>query len=129
MQHQEVAPPAKLRDSIQGFWYTSKDFGEALASFEVVPDGYVEIIFHFEDPGGLLATAGGQPLPSPLLVGLLDKPAGFCAQNQVELLGVRCFPWAVPELLGLASGLNGVHHLAHSFAGLHAALAACLQAG
>jgi hypothetical protein len=47
MQHQEFAPPEQLQDSIRCFWYNREDFGEQQTSFEVVPDGYAEIIFHF----------------------------------------------------------------------------------
>ena len=48
MQHQEYEPPEALQDTIKCFWYNKIDFGEELSSFEVVPDGYAEIIFHFE---------------------------------------------------------------------------------
>ena len=47
MQHQEFEPPEELRDTIKCFWYNRKDFGEVQSSFEVQPDGYAEIIFHF----------------------------------------------------------------------------------
>ena len=129
MQHQEIEPPAALRDIIQGFWYTRKDFGEVPASFEVVPDGYAEIIFYFGRPGSLLATVGGQPLPSPFLVGLLNQPVFFQAQNQVELIGIRCFPWTVFELLGLPPAPGGVRAIEHPIARLQASLALWLAAG
>lgn len=129
MQHQEVDPPEVLRDTIQSFWYTSKDFGELPASFEVVPDGYAEIIFYFGSPGSLLTTASGQPLPSPFLVGLLNKPVCFYAKNQVELIGIRCFPWTVFELLGLPPGKDGVRLIEHPIAELQAPLTDWLQAG
>src|ERR1700709_2663843 len=77
MQHQEFPPPEQLKDAIKCFWYNRRDFGELQSSFEVQPDGYAEIIFHF---GGTLniATNGGlQPVPSPFLMGLLTPPAVF----------------------------------------------------
>ena len=129
MQHQEVDPPEVLRDTIQSFWYTSKDFGELPASFEVVPDGYAEIIFHFGSAGSRLTTASGQPLPSPFLVGLLNKPVCFYAKNQVKLIGIRCFPWTVFELLGLPPGKDGVRLIEHPIAELQAPLTDWLQAG
>ena len=129
MQHQEMVPPEELRSAIQGFWYTSKDFGEVPARFEIVPDGYAEIIFHFGHPGSGLTTEGGQPLPSPLLVGLLSKPVCFYAQNQVEIIGIRCFPWTVFELLGLPPGKDGVRALEHPLADLQAPLADWLRVG
>ena len=129
MQHQEIAPPEELRDSIEGFWYTSKDFGEQPSSLEVVPDGYAEIIFHFGKGCSMVTEAGLQPLPSPFLVGLLNQPARFYAQNQLAIIGVRCFPWTVFDLLGLPPGQDGVRVVAHPIAQLQARLAACIKAG
>ncbi|MGI4862743.1 MAG: helix-turn-helix domain-containing protein [Janthinobacterium lividum] len=129
MQHREIEPPEELRDSIEGFWYTSKDFGEQPSSLEVVPDGYAEIIFHFGKGCSMVTEAGLQPLPSPFLVGLLNQPARFYAQNQLAIIGVRCFPWTVFDLLGLPPGQDGVRVVAHPIAQLQARLAACIKAG
>jgi AraC-like DNA-binding protein len=129
MQHHEIEPPEALRATIQRIWYTRKEFGELPASFEVIPDSYAEIIFHFGTPGNTLTTSSGLPLPSPFLVGLLPKPACFYAQSQVEIIGIRCFPWTIFELLGLPPGKDGVRFLAHPLAQLQAPLAALLAAG
>lgn len=129
MQHQEIEPPEELRSTIHRFWYTRKDFGELPARFEVVPDGYAELIFHFGSAGSLLTTGSGQPLPSPFMVGLLNKPVCFYATNQIELIGIRCFPWTVFELLGLPSGKDGVRLIEHPIVQLQAPLTKWLQAG
>lgn len=129
MQPQEFVPPEELRATIKCFWYTNWDFGELPASFEVVPDGYAEIIFHFGSVCSLSTAEGWQPLPSPFMVGLLNQPALFCAQGRLEIIGIRCFPWTVFELLGLPAGKDGVRLLAHPIARLQATLAACMQAG
>jgi len=127
--HQEVAPPAALRPVIKCFWYTSRDFGASEASFEVVPDGYAEIIFYFGSACRLATPAGRQLLPSPFIVGLLNQPAVFYAQNQLEIIGVRCFPWTVFDLLGLPPGQDGVRVVEHPMAQLQAALAKQVAAG
>ncbi len=129
MQHQEVAPPAALRDAIQAFWHISRDFGAQQSSFEVVPDGCAEIIFYFGSPCRISTPAGLQPLSSPFLVGLLNQPIYFHAQGRVEFIGVKCFPWAVFEMLGLPPGNDGVRIIEHPLAQLQAPLAAWLQAG
>jgi len=129
MQHQEVEAPAVLRDAIKDFWYISKDFDEQQTSFEVMPDGYVEIIFYFGSACRIATPDGWQPLPSPFLVGLLQQPLLFQAQSQLEVIGVKCLPWAVFELLGLPPGKGGVRLMEHSLAQLQAPLAKCLQAG
>jgi AraC-like DNA-binding protein len=129
MQHQEVAPPEALKEAIQDFWYISRDFGELPTSFEVVPDGYAEIIFYFGSPCSISTPDGWQPLSSPFMVGLLNQAVLFQGQNRVEIIGVKCFPWAVFELLGLPPGKGGVRNMQHPIARLQATLAECLRAG
>ncbi|WP_151085843.1 AraC family transcriptional regulator [Hymenobacter baengnokdamensis] len=129
MQHHEVEPPEALRAAIKCVWYTSMDLGDTPASFEVVPDGYAEIIFHFGSACSIATPEGLQPLPSPFLVGLLNQPAVFYSKNRLQVLGIRCFPWTVFELLGLTAGKDGVRTFEHPIAQLHAALAEWVQAG
>ena len=129
MQHQEFEPSAALRDTIKCFWHTRMDFGEQPTSFEVVPDGYAEIVFHFGSGCRIATESGWQPLPSPFLMGLLNRPALLQASNRLEVIGIRCFPWTVFELLGLPPGKDGTRILAHPIARLHARLAEWLPAG
>ena len=129
MLHQHSEVPEQLRAAIKGFWYNRIEFGELPAGFEVLPDGYAEIIFHFGSACSIATEDGLQPLPSPFLMGLLGQPVLLHAPGRVEIIGIKCFPWAVFELLGLPPGQDGVRHLAHPIARLHAPLAACLQAG
>ncbi len=129
MQHQEVEPPEALRDVIKCFWHTSRDFGELPSVFEVVPDGYAEIVFLFGSPCRISTPEGWLPLPSPSLMGLLNRPVLLSAQNQLEIIGIRCFPWTVFELLGRPAGLDGGCLLAHPLAQLQPALQRWVQAG
>ncbi len=129
MQPLEIEPPAELRATIKCFWHLSRDFGAQPTRFEVVPDGYAEIIFYFGSTCSLATPEGEQALPSPFLVGLLQQPAVFQSVNRLEIIGVRCFPWTVFELLGLPPGQDGVRTVVHPIAGLQAALAARVQAG
>lgn len=129
MQHQEVDPHEALRDVIKCFWHNSRDFGDRQASFEVVPDGYVELIFYFGDACSLSTESGLQPLPSPFLTGLLNHPVRFYTKNRLDIIGVRCFPWTVFDLLGLPSGGKGVRLIEHSIARLQPALSQYVRAG
>ena len=129
MHHQEFEPPAALRDTIKCFWYDQIDFGEVPASFEVLPDGYAEIIFHFGNPCSIATEGGWQVLPSPFVVGLLNQPAHFRGQNCLQIIGIRCFPWTVFELLGLAPGKGGVRVFEHPIAQLQAPLQQAIRAG
>jgi AraC-like DNA-binding protein len=129
MHHQEFERPEELRDTIKCFWYNRRDFDEVQSSFEVVPDGYAEIIFHF---GGLLSISNNgelQPLPSPFMIGLLNQPIVFYTESLLEIIAVRCFPWTVFDLLGLPSGKDGIRLFAHPIAGLQPVLNKLVDAG
>ena len=127
--HHEVEPPDALRAAIKCFWYTRREFAELPATFEVVPDGYAEIIFYFGGPGSLAYQGEAQPFPSPFMVGLLSQPALFHTQQRLEVIGIRCFPWAVFDLLGLPADKGDVRVLAHPLARLQAPLAQALANG
>ncbi|WP_288447283.1 helix-turn-helix domain-containing protein [uncultured Chryseobacterium sp.] len=129
--HQEFEVPEDLRDAIRCFWYNRRDYGEALSEFTVLPDGYAEIIFHFGNGCGISHHGILQDLPSPFIMGLLNQPAFFHAQKQLEIIGIRCFPWAVFDVLGLSSEKteNGIHTFEHPLAKLQTVLSALMIQG
>jgi hypothetical protein len=129
MQHQEFEPPEALRDTIKCFWYDSRDFGERQSGFEVQPDGYAEIIFYFGSTCSISYDGSLQPLPSPFMIGLLNQPVLFYTKNRLEIIGIRCFPWTVFDLLGLPAGKDGVRIFEHPIAQLQAALDEWINAG
>ncbi|MFT3703530.1 MAG: helix-turn-helix domain-containing protein [Agriterribacter sp.] len=129
MQHQEFETPEELRDTINCFWYTRIEFGEQQSGFEVTPDGYAEIIFHFGSGCSISYKDELQLLPSPFMVGLLNQPVHFYAKNRLEIIGIRCFPWTVFDLLHLPSGKGPVHKFEHPIARLQSTLNENIQAG
>ncbi|WP_288374026.1 helix-turn-helix domain-containing protein [uncultured Chryseobacterium sp.] len=122
--HQEFEVPEELKDTIKCFWYNRRDYGEKPSEFTVLPDGYAEIIFHFGSGCSISHQGILKALPSPFIMGLLNQPALFHAQNQLEIIGIRCFPWAVFDLLELSSEKteNGVHTFEHPVAQLQTVL-------
>jgi AraC-like DNA-binding protein len=129
MHHKEFEPPEALRDTIKCFWYNNRDVGEELAGFEVQPDGYAEIIFHFGSGCSIVLDGELLPLPSPFMMGLLNQPVTFYTKGRFEVIGIRCFPWTVFDLLGLQPGKDGVRIFEHSIARLQPALNKCIDAG
>lgn len=111
--HQEFESPQELRETIKCFWYDRIEFGEQESAFEVVPDGYAEIIFHFGNTCSISYNGALQALPSPFMIGLLNQPVNFFSKNSLEIIGIRCFPWTVFDLLGLESGKGGVQVFEH----------------
>jgi AraC-like DNA-binding protein len=122
MHHQEFAPPEELRDAIKCFWHNVRDAEEAGSDFEVIPDGYAEIIFHFGSGCSIVHNDSLQPLPSPFMMGLLNQPVTFYTEGRLEIIAIRCFPWTVFDLLGLPSGKTGVHLFEHPIAQLQPVL-------
>ena len=127
--HQEYEPPSELHDTIKCFWYDRRDVGEHQTSYEVMPDGYAEIVFYFGSLHSFAQDKSLQPLPSPFLMGLLDQPFPFSTINCLEIIGVRCFPWTVFDLLDLPSSKKAVHIFEHPIAQLQSTLNEYIQSG
>lgn len=129
MRHQDLEPSEALGSSIKGFWYRDMDFGDTVSVFEVLPDGHAEIIFHFGSGCGLLVGNKSEPLPSPYIVGLLDKPIYFQSVGRLQLIGIKCLPWAVCDLLGISTLKAGIQGLKHPIVLLQPQLKELLSAG
>ena len=129
MHHQDIESPEELQDAIQGFWYVRWDGEESQDSFEVMPDGHAEIIFHFGIGCSIARNGSLQPLTSPFMVGLLNEPVIFYPESRLDIIGIKCFPWAVFDLLGLPSGKERVHAFKHPIAHLQPALKTYILAG
>jgi AraC-like DNA-binding protein len=127
--HREFTPPAPLRDAVKCFWYDSRSAQEAASDFHVLPDGYAEIIFTFGGACSVLREGGWQGLPSPFMMGLLDQPATLRADGRLDILAIRCLPWAVFDLLGLPASRGAMHVLDHPVAQLQAVLAQAVLGG
>jgi AraC-like DNA-binding protein len=129
MRHIEFEPPEELRNIIKCFWYNKLETEDMESGFEVQPDSYAEIIFHFGS--GLSTTYKGnfQELPSPFMMGLLNQPVNFNSKDCLEIIGIRCFPWTVFELLELPPVKSPVHVFKHPIAELQATLNNLISAG
>lgn len=129
MRYQGITAPAELQNTIQGFWYASINLAEFPVGFEIVPDGSAEIIFHFGSSCSVAVDGGLQSLPSPFLMGLLNQPVRLHGESQLDVIGVRCFPWTVFDLLGLPAGGGGVRTFGHPIARLQPVLGQLIAAG
>lgn len=123
MQHAEFEPPVALRDAVKCIWYDRRDLGAAPSSFEVMPDGYVEIIFYFGGPCSISCDGVVQAVPSPFMMGLLNRPVVLQTQGRFEVVGIRCYPWTVFDLLGLSPGKGGPCMFQHPLAQLQSTVA------
>lgn len=130
IKHLEFDPPAALQEAVKCLWYDGRDLGTQPADFEVLPDGYAEIIFHFGSGCSIVSDDGGRhPLPSPFVMGLLNQPVIFSSVNRFEVIGIRCFPWTIFDLLGLPPGKDSVRIFEHPIASLQQPMSAYIKAG
>ncbi|MBO9732673.1 MAG: AraC family transcriptional regulator [Chitinophaga sp.] len=127
--HNEFESPEELRDTIKCFWYNCREAGEQPSPYEVMPDGYTEIIFHFGELYSVAPNGDLQSLPSPFMVGLLNQPVFFYSPQRLEIIAVRCFPWTVFDLLGLPSNKDSVRIFEHPVAKLQGILREHIAAG
>lgn len=129
MEFKELVVPQRLQNSIRGIWYRRMDFGCAPTAFEILPDGHAEIVFHFGSGCSLVQQDRTEPLPSPFIVGLLGKPIYFQAKDCLQVIGIKCLPWAVYDLLGLTATKGGITSFSHPIANLQCDLDELLQSG
>ena len=127
MKHSELDAPEELRNSIKGFWYRELELGAVASAFEVLPDGHAEIVFHFGSGCSLLLDGRPEFLPSPFIVGLLGKPVYFQAQDRLKIMGIKCLPWAIYDLLNIPAIKGGVQSFTHPLAQLQATLSQLLR--
>ncbi|MCC9019670.1 helix-turn-helix domain-containing protein [Flavobacterium lipolyticum] len=122
--HQEFIPAEELQKSVKCFWYDKIDYGRVPSNFEVIPDGYAEIIFYFGNELRISSNGVMKPLTSPFMIGLLHQPAVFNSVDSLEIIGIRCYPWMVFDLLELSSqkGKVGVQAFQHPIAKLQSVL-------
>jgi AraC-like DNA-binding protein len=129
IKHIEFEAPLLLQDTIKCFWYSQIEFGTETSGFEVVPDGYAEITFYFGSSCSILTQSRLEPLSSPFVVGLLNKPVQFFAKDRFEVIGIRCYPWTVFSLLGLTSNKKGINTFTHPLAQLQQPIEEHLKLG
>jgi AraC-like DNA-binding protein len=129
MHHQEFEPPEVLQNSIKCFWYLQRDFGSTPTQFEVVPDGYAEIIFYVGQLSNTTQDGSGEVLSSPFIMGLLNQPAHFCSEGALTIIGIRCYPWTVFDLLGLPPGRDGLRMFEHPITRLQSSVDRWVRAG
>jgi AraC-like DNA-binding protein len=128
MHHDEFETPEELRDTIKCFWYTKRDFGAVESGYEILPDGYAEIIFHFGSACNISYDGYRQALPSPCMMGLLNQPVVLYTKDIFKVIGVRCYPWTVFDLLSIPPGKTNANILEHPIAKLQPILNKLIQA-
>jgi hypothetical protein len=87
-----------------------------------MPDGYAEIIFHFGSGCSISYNGRLAAIAITVYDGAAQSACSFYTKNRLEIIGIRCFPWTVFDLLGLPSGKDGVRIFEHPIARLQPTL-------
>src|SRR5690349_16505664 len=89
MNYQEFAPHALLSNYIQCFWRITRDFKPIGGVLDVLPDGYIEIIFNIGSPCWVDDGCSRWELPACYIVSHFDKPLRLQTSGVLKTFGVR----------------------------------------
>lgn len=131
MQRIQYTPPAPLDSYVAVIWTAERDFTAPDSYFDILPDGYVELIFSYGSPSTISSGGITRAAPPCYLVGLLTAPLRLRAAGTLRIVGVRCYAWGVAPLLGDAihRSASGMISLDTCWPDLTAAMLAALAEG
>lgn len=95
MQYIEHLPRPPLDQWVKCVWTLADDASvdSARSLQAVVPDGCIEIVFHFADPFSRLSDGSEVRQPRRLIVGQTTGPTLLRPGSSVRALGIRLLPW------------------------------------
>ena len=131
MQRLRHNPPAPLDAYVAVTWTVERSFAPPDDYFDILPDGYVELIFSSGCPSTISVGPTTHQAPPCYLVGLLDTPLRLQASGTLRILGARCYAWAIAPLLGdaLREHATGLINLEACWPKLTDDIRAALDAG
>ena len=102
MAYELFEPLPALQPYVKCFW-TLEEPQIQYNRDPILPDSYVQYIFTcgapliWQHPDGRLVE-----LPQVFIIGVLDQPLRLYATGHCQIIGVQCYAWAGPALLGAA---------------------------
>ncbi|NER12868.1 helix-turn-helix domain-containing protein [Leptobacterium flavescens] len=95
MKYQEFTPSAPLSDYIQLIWIMeSESPKEVYPKEKILPDGIVELVFHYKDPF-INYFADGRKLKQPdgFAISQMSKFIEIESDGEIGFISVRFYPW------------------------------------
>jgi AraC-like DNA-binding protein len=94
MRYQEFLIRSELAPYVQLVWSLESDGVEEAPPEHILPDGIVEMVFHYGDPW-VTSVAGGPGVvqPQSFAISMLRKYVEIVPQGRTGFIAVRCFPW------------------------------------
>jgi len=95
MKYLEFKPIAPLAKYIQQIWILESEFEEDYYPKErIMPDGIVEIVFHYQDPFITYSQSGeGYRQPKGFAISQMSKFIEIESKGRIGFISVRFFPW------------------------------------
>jgi AraC-like DNA-binding protein len=100
MKYDRVTPSPDLRHIIQCFW-TVEDDDPTPRQQKIIPDGYPELIFHFDAPYRIHLRNRWEMQANGLLAGQIRKHFFLQNTGRSSILGVKLQPSAITHLFGI----------------------------
>ena len=95
MKYKEFKPSAELAEYIQLIWFLESENEEELYPRErILPDGIIEMVFHYNDPFFTYSTDGvKQKQPQAFIISQLKEFIELESDGEMGFISVRFFPW------------------------------------
>lgn len=101
MAYIDIQANPLLSNYVKSFWSVSRDFTADRPFFEILPDGYAELIFSYGTACYLMNAGEPVLLPNPFIIGLLEAPLTFHACGSLTIIAVRLYPWVLVQISSL----------------------------
>ena len=95
-----IAPP--LDRFVECIWFLDSDDRSVPAPQRVLPDGCMELIFHFDAPFAMMAGGRRVGQPAAFLVGMMTRPLVLEPPPAIDTMGVRFRPGGAYPFAGVA---------------------------
>ncbi|TND09619.1 MAG: AraC family transcriptional regulator [Bacteroidetes bacterium] len=94
MKYEEFPPLPELADYIQLIWTLESETGdEVFPREQIMPDGIVEIIFHYADPFYTYQDGEKFLQPESFAISMMQKCVEIESSGKTGFVSVRFYPW------------------------------------
>lgn len=116
MYYREITPRPELRTYIKCFWILEDPLNSASSVERIVPDGRMELIFHYGSPFERVNDESASVQAPGIVTGQIRKPLLIRPTGPIGMLAVRFFPFGFSSLFTIPS--NELAHSLHSIDGV-----------
>lgn len=100
MFFERIKPPDHLCDIIECYWIIENEDRTPVTQ-KIIPDGFVELIFHYRDPYRISIDGSWTTQVRSLLAGQIDKHFYLENCGRSGIFGIKLQPTALTQLFGL----------------------------